>query len=213
MAFHRLASAEVQQLSMGHETSWSSEDGSSISVGCFLYTMPAMSKKAAVVCGDMEEFVRVQLQETEMKRCKHRVTWWWIQTIWFFNPYLRTEDPHTLQHCSSTFKGGFWLSTHGCYSKQGVGPRIIGKPQLSIVWIIFRAPSYGHFGNLCCFWQERCFAEPPGNTKGSAQWRTIDLQEGRRNTVGWDHITSQMPEAWVASVSSIWLATVVMLSG
>ena len=126
VAFHRVASAEVQQLSMGHETSWSSEDGSSISVS-FLYTMPAMSKKAAVVCGDMEEFVRVQLQETKMKRCKHIVTWWWIETICFFNPYLRTEDPHTLQHCSSTFKGVFWLSTHGCYSKQGVGPRIIGK--------------------------------------------------------------------------------------
>ena len=85
----------------------------------FLYTMPAMSKKAAVVCGDMEEFVRVQLQETEMKRCKHIVTWWWIETICFLNPYLRIEDSHTLQHCSSTFKGGFWLSTHGCYSKQG----------------------------------------------------------------------------------------------
>ncbi len=163
----------------------------------FVYNASDVNKKLLL-------FVRVQLQETEMKRCKHRVTWWWIQTIWFFNPYLRTEDPHTLQHCSSTFKGGFWLSTHGCYSKQGVGPRIIGKPQLSIVC---------HFGNLCCFWQERCFAEPPGNTKGSAQWRTIDLQEGRGNTVGWDHITSQMPEAWVASVSSIWLATVVMLSG
>lgn len=70
---------------------------------------------------------------------------------------------------------------------------------------LFSAPFYGHFENLLRFLEMKTrFAEPPGNTKGSAKWWTVDLQEGRGNAVGWDHTTSHTPKQQTVEVPETW---------